>query len=92
MLPAHFSISVKMSKKAGKDWEAGKMYDYTYPPVEYAIKLVWVNGEISTIASTSATSHGGFPGGQEMDIVLSKISEYTAEYDVDKNGKLTRND
>ena len=89
VLPAHFSISLKMSKKAGKDWEAGKMYEFAYPPVEYAIKLVRANGEISTIASTPSTSHGGFPGGQEMDIALSKISEYSIEYDVDKNGKAT---
>lgn len=90
-LPAHFSINVKISKKAGKDWESGKMYEFDYPPVEYAIKMVRVNGETARLAMSTASVHAGFPGGPEMDIAIKKIAEYSVEYTIDQSGKLTSN-
>lgn len=88
-LPAHFSINVKMSKKAGKDWEAGKSYNFTLPAIKYKISTIRVNGE--TAEWTLKEPNNRSTDGKFIDLALEKFGEFTAEYDIDKNGKLPRN-
>ena len=88
-LPTHYSINVKMTKKAGKDWEADKMYDFTLPAIKYKISVIRVNGE--TAEWTLKEPQNRSLGGKFMDLTLEKFGEFTAEYDIDKNGKLPRN-
>lgn len=88
-LPAHYSINVKMSKKAGKDWDASKSYSYTLPAISYNIHLVKANGESGVIALKEASDF--VMGGKFIDLAIEKFGEYSAEYDVDKYGKVTSN-
>ena len=86
-LPAHYSISVKVTKKAGKDWDSNKSYNYSNPAVSLHINLIKNNVESGVLVINEASN--GSAGGKLMDSLYEGFKEYSVEYDIDKYGKVT---
>ena len=91
-LPATFSVEVKMNKKEGKEWDSEKSYKVYLDPVSVTIYHVFSNGTKSTILDPiNFNTSGGFTSIAALDLVLKKISSYSYDFVIDKDGKLTMN-
>ena len=81
-----------MNKKEGKEWDSEKSYKVYLDPVSVTIYHVFSNGTKSTILDPiNFNTSGGFTSIAALDLVLKKISSYSYDFVIDKDGKLTMN-
>ena len=84
MLPAFFSINVKMTKKSGKDWDPETSYTAYTCPVNYVIYTLTASGKKRTITESSNTS-GTFKCDEKLDIMFKEFSNYSVNFTINND-------